>query len=32
MIGWGRDRGRDALENYTNVKAVYQPLKNPTWL
>jgi len=32
MSGFGRDRGSAALDNYTNTKAVYQPLTNPTWL
>jgi aldehyde dehydrogenase (NAD+) len=29
--GLGREKGEYALKNYTQVKAVYQPLENPAW-
>lgn len=29
--GLGREKGEYALSNYTQVKAVYQPLVNPAW-
>lgn len=29
--GLGREKGEYALECYTQVKAVYQPLVNPAW-
>eukprot|EP00198_Chlamydomonas_reinhardtii_P001619 XP_001690955.1 aldehyde dehydrogenase [Chlamydomonas reinhardtii] len=29
--GIGREKGEYALSNYTQVKAVYQPLSNPAW-
>ena len=27
----GREHGREALEHYSQVKAVYQPLVAPAW-
>ncbi|KIZ05750.1 aldehyde dehydrogenase (NAD+) [Monoraphidium neglectum] len=29
--GMGREKGEYALTNYTQIKAVYQPLVNPAW-
>lgn len=29
--GLGREKGEYALSNYTQIKAVYQPLVNPAW-
>jgi len=29
--GLGREKGEYALKNYSQIKAVYQPLENPAW-
>lgn len=29
--GLGREKGEYALSNYTQIKAVYQPLVDPAW-
>jgi len=29
--GLGREKGEYALKNYSEIKAVYQPLENPAW-
>jgi len=28
---WAREKGEYALKNYSQIKAVYQPLENPAW-
>jgi len=30
--GYGRDKGEECLEHFTQTKAVYQPLKDTAWL
>lgn len=30
--GIGREKGAEVLENYTQVKAIYQAIKNPAWV